>query len=293
MHSFEKLTCNGLMNIVEEESEEYEFIKKGFLKGMGFMQHATNIISVRKNNVSSNLTRQARLQSFHIFSKAVSIKNGGDAKVRGAWYGGSLDQLIDILSFGFTRCNIHDHDDDDDDESHGIGVSLFSANFSIDSAMCTVADENGLRHVLLCRVIVGKFESVAADSKQSQPSCNEYDTGVDDILAPRKHIIWTAFMNSYIHPDYILSFYYENIKDPEIFGTLKPRSEYVSFPNLVAKVSTHLKPSQMCLLLKTYRVYQAKKVTREIWIKKMRKIVGDKLLHSVITHKSNGDVQPL
>ncbi|KAL5053670.1 hypothetical protein RYX36_034352 [Vicia faba] len=245
MHSFEKLTCNGLMNIVEEESEEYEFIKKGFLKGMGFMQHATNIISIRKNNVSSNLTRQARLQSFHIFSKAVSIKNGGDAKVRGA------------------------------------------------CAMCTVADENGLRHVLLCRVIVGKFESVAADSKQSQPSCNEYDTGVDDILAPRKHIIWTAFMNSYIHPDYILSFNYKNIKDPEIFGTLKPRSEYVSFPNLVAKVSTHLKPSQMCLLLKTYRVYQAENVTREIWIKKMRKIVGDKLLHSVITHKSNGDVQPL
>ncbi|CAL5214261.1 unnamed protein product [Lathyrus oleraceus] len=290
MHPFEKLTCNGLMHIVEEESEEYEFVKKGFLKGMGFMQHATNIISIHKNNVSSNLTRQARLESFHVFSQAVSIKRGGDAKVRGAWYGGSLDQLIDILSVGFTRCNINIHDDD---ESHGIGISLFSANFSIDSAMCTVEDENGLRHVLLCRVIVGKFESVAADSKQSQPSCNEYDTGVDDILAPRKHIIWTAFMNSYIHPDYIISFNYKNIKDPEIFGTLLPRSEYVSFPNLVAKVSKHLKPSQMGLLLKSYRVYQEKKITREIWIKKMRKIVGDQLLHSVITHNSSGDVQSL
>ncbi|CAK8578650.1 unnamed protein product [Lathyrus sativus] len=285
MHPFEKLTCNGLMNTVEEETEEYHFVKKGFLNGMGFMQHATNIIAIHKNNVSSNLTRQARLESFHIFSKAVSIKRGGDSKVRGAWYGGSSDQLIDILSFGFTRCNV--------DESHGIGISLFCANFSIDSAMCTVADEDGLRHVLLCRVIIGKFESVAADSKQSQPSCNEYDTGVDDILAPRKHVIWTAFMNSYIHPDYIISFNYKNIKDPEIFGTLKPRSEYVLFPNLVAKVSKHLKPSQMCLLLKSYRAYQEKKITREIWIKKMRKIVGDKLLHLLITHKSNDDVQAL
>lgn len=219
MHPFEKLTCNGIMKTLEKESEEYEFVKKGFLKGMGFMQHVTNIISIHKNNVSSNSTKQARLQSFHIFSKAVSIKNGGDAKVRGAWYGGSLDQLIDILSFGFTRYNINIHDHDDDDESHhGIGISLYSANFSIDSAMSTVADENGLRHVLLCRVIIGKFESVAADSKQSQPSCREYDTGVDDVFAPRKHIIWTAFMNSYIHPDYILSFNYRNIKGKWIFS---------------------------------------------------------------------------
>lgn len=47
--------------------------------------------------------------------------------------------------------------------------------------------------------------------------------------------------------------------DPEIFGTLLPRSEYVLFPNLVAKVSKHLKPSQMGLLLKSYRVYQVSK----------------------------------
>lgn len=44
--------------------------------------------------------------------------------------------------------------------------------------------------------------------------------------------------------------------DPEIFGGLKPQSQYVSFPNLVARVSNHLKPSQMFLLLKSYRVYQ-------------------------------------
>ncbi|KAK2438362.1 putative inactive poly [ADP-ribose] polymerase SRO2 [Trifolium repens] len=277
------------MNIVEEESGEYQYIKKGFLKGMGFMMHATNIIAIHKNNVSSNLTKQARLDSFHIFSKAVSIKCGGDANVRFAWYGGSLDELMNIVSFGFTGCNIH-VDEDNGGESHGVGISLSSANFSIDSAMSSVADENGLRHVLLCRVILGRVENVPADSKQSQPSCKHYDTGVDDISSPKKHIIWTAFMNSYIHPDYILSFKYNYITGPEIFGTVKPRSEYVLFPNLVAKVSNHLKPSQMSLLLKSYRIYQEQNITRELWISKVRKIVGDRLLHSVIT---GGDMHPI
>jgi hypothetical protein len=98
---------------------------------MGFMMHATNIIAIHKNNVSSNLTKQARLDSFHIFSKAVSIKCGGDANVRFAWYGGSLDELMNIVSFGFTGCNIH-VDEDNGGESHGVGISLPSANFSID-----------------------------------------------------------------------------------------------------------------------------------------------------------------
>jgi hypothetical protein len=75
-----------------------------------------------------------------------------------------------------------------------------------------LADENGLRHVLLCKVILGRVENVPVDSKQSQPSCRQYDTGVDDILSPRKHIIWTAFMNSHIHPEYIVSFKYNYVK---------------------------------------------------------------------------------
>jgi hypothetical protein len=128
------------MNIVEEESGEYQYIKKGFLKGMGFMMHATNIIAIHKNNVSSNITKQARLDSFHIFSKAVSIKCGGDANVRFAWYGGSLDELIDIVSFGFTGSNIHVDEDNGGGESHGVGISLSSTNFSIDRYVVSYMD---------------------------------------------------------------------------------------------------------------------------------------------------------
>ncbi|XP_027347926.1 probable inactive poly [ADP-ribose] polymerase SRO2 [Abrus precatorius] len=268
MLPIENLVKKGLMNI-EEGRDEYQFIKNGFLKGMGFMGHATMVMALYKNNVSFSLARQARWDSFKIFSEALAIKCGGDANVRYAWYGGSLDELIEVVSVGFSGCKNHDNDND---ECHGVGISLFSANFSIDSAMSTVADEHGLRHVLLCKVILGNVEAVPAGSKQSQPSSKQYDTGVDDISAPRRHIIWTAFMNSHIYPD------------QEIDGPLKPRSQYVLFPNLVARVSNHLKPSQMSLLLKSYRIYQEQKISREVWIHKVRLIVGDRLLYSVITN---------
>ncbi|TKY60114.1 inactive poly of ADP-ribose polymerase SRO2 [Spatholobus suberectus] len=284
MQPMENLVRKGLMKV---EGSEYQSIKNGFLKGMGFMGHATTVMALYKSDVSSSLARQARWDSFKIFSKAVAIKCGGDANVRYAWWGGSLDDLLEIVSVGFSGCKNHDDDDDDSDECHGVGIPLFSANFSIDGAMCTVADEHGLRHVLLCKVILGKVEAVPAGSKQSQPSSKQYDTGVDDILAPRRHIIWTAFMNSHIHPDYILSFKYNYMKDTEFYGALKPRSPYVSFPNLVARVSNHLKPPQMSMLLKSYRIYKERKISREQWVNKVRLIVGDTLLHSVITKPSD------
>jgi len=124
MERIENWVGKGLMK-VEKESEEYESIKNGFLKGMGFMGHATTIMALHKNDISFSLARQARWDSFKIFSKAMAIKRGGDANVRYAWYGGSLDELLEIVSVGFNGCKNHD-------ESHGVGIPLFSVPFSID-----------------------------------------------------------------------------------------------------------------------------------------------------------------
>lgn len=130
MQPIDIMASKGLMKIVEG-SREYQYIEKGFLKGMEFMRHATTIVAIHKNDVSKScLARQARLDSFEIFSKAVAIKCGGDANLKCAWYGGSLDELVEIVSIGFTGSNIHVQDDDND--SHGVGISLFPANFSID-----------------------------------------------------------------------------------------------------------------------------------------------------------------
>lgn len=67
-------------------------------------------------------------------------------------------------------------------------------------------DGCGLRHLLLCRVILGKMELVHPDTEQSHPSSEEFDSGVDNLLSPKRYIIWSTHMNTHILPEYVISF---------------------------------------------------------------------------------------
>lgn len=70
---------------------------------------------------------------------------------------------------------------------------------------CAV-DIDGLRHLLLCRVILGRTEVVAPGSEQCHPSSEDYDSGVDNLSAPTKYVIWCSRMNTHVLPEYVISF---------------------------------------------------------------------------------------
>ncbi|CAL9091316.1 unnamed protein product [Musa textilis] len=63
---------------------------------------------------------------------------------------------------------------------------------------------SGLRHVLLCRVILGAAEVVVRGSRQSQPSSHSFDSAVDNQNTPTRYIIW--------HPDAQTPLYVPSIK---------------------------------------------------------------------------------
>lgn len=67
-------------------------------------------------------------------------------------------------------------------------------------------DEDGLRHLLLCRVILGRPEVVHPGSEQYHPSSEEFDSGVDNHIAPKRYIVWSTYMNTHILPEYVISF---------------------------------------------------------------------------------------
>lgn len=67
-------------------------------------------------------------------------------------------------------------------------------------------DENGLQHMLLCRVIMGNMELIHPGSEQLEPSNENYDSGVDDLQNPNRYIVWEMYMNSHIYPEYVVSF---------------------------------------------------------------------------------------
>lgn len=67
-------------------------------------------------------------------------------------------------------------------------------------------DEDGVKHMLLCRVIMGKMEQISPNSEQYNPSCEEFDSGVDNLACARKYIVWSSHMNTHILPEFLVSF---------------------------------------------------------------------------------------
>lgn len=65
----------------------------------------------------------------------------------------------------------------------------------------------------MCRVILGKIEPICAGSEQSQPSSEEFDTGVDNLEEPNKYVVWSCYMNTHILPSFVISF-----KAPSLTG---------------------------------------------------------------------------
>lgn len=74
------------------------------------------------------------------------------------------------------------------------------------SFQSSVADEDGLRHLLLCHVLLGRTEIVRPNSGQSNPSSEKFDSGVDNLACPKKYVVWSTRVNTHILPEYIVSF---------------------------------------------------------------------------------------
>lgn len=78
--------------------------------------------------------------------------------------------------------------------------------FDFFSASYYDVDENGFQYVILCRVIMGNIEVVHPGSKQVHPSCESYDSGVDDLNDPKHYIVWGMKKNTHIYPLYAVGF---------------------------------------------------------------------------------------
>ncbi|KAH7857523.1 hypothetical protein Vadar_013627 [Vaccinium darrowii] len=202
-HSDQYAICiqNG-MTKVEEGDRIHQIIKNCMVTGLG---NDTKVVAIHRN-LNSGPTGQVRLESFRIFREVVANKCGGNANVKHAWYGASRDEIYEIIRHGF--CRIYDEGSD----SYGFGVYLSPLDSAGDCVSSSVPDEHGMRHMLMCQVLLGKMEEVRVGSNQHEPSSTEFDSGVDNISAPRKHIIWGAYMNSHILPQYVVSFKMPDVK---------------------------------------------------------------------------------
>ncbi|XP_027332833.1 probable inactive poly [ADP-ribose] polymerase SRO5 [Abrus precatorius] len=247
-----------------------DLIRSRFVRGLGSHGLKPEVVAIRRN-ASSTVMAQARVQSFQIFASAVAKLRNGNANVKYAWYGASgKEEIADIIQHGFGPSKSH-------------GLRLSPEDSPLESVKSSVVDKDGLRHLLLCRVILGRTEVVPRGSEQCHSSSDEYDSGVDDISDPKEYIVWCNRINTHVLPEYVLSFRLSSLKGHVKTGEpFRPSSPWMPFPTLISVLSKILPPPDIAFIAKFHRDYREKNISRHELIQKVRLIAGDKLLVSVI-----------
>ncbi|XP_057467364.1 inactive poly [ADP-ribose] polymerase RCD1-like isoform X1 [Actinidia eriantha] len=179
------------------EAVSLDYVRNMFIEGMKPFSDA-NILSI---NRCSSPMMQSR---WEIFQKQVEItqKCRVNPNVRYAWLASTKDALSSIMTYGgLAHCGPKVQ------SPYGVGVHLTSLKCALtSSAIYCDVDENDIRHMMFCRVILGNMEPVHPGSKQYHPSSDNFDSGVDDLQNPSHYTIWNMNMNTYIYPEYVVSF---------------------------------------------------------------------------------------
>ncbi|XP_051150487.1 probable inactive poly [ADP-ribose] polymerase SRO3 isoform X2 [Andrographis paniculata] len=260
--------------VLGAEEKQYEVITNLFLTGLQAVDPQAKVTSIHQCTRPGPMDKARR----EVFLKQMEImeRARGRSNVVFAWYGTSANGVENILLHGFgipTEMPRH--------KGHGIGIHLSPIRIPGISAMLSDMDESGEKHIILCRVILGRCEKVEAGSQQLYPSSVEYDTGVDDLDRPKWYTVWHANMNTHILPEYVVSY-----KPVNPFGIVNGAVNAPHSAELVAKLlfrlKTTLPPPRFQELQTIWASFKNGRLTKDLFMKQLRSAVGDDVLRSAI-----------
>ncbi|KAG6499000.1 inactive poly [ADP-ribose] polymerase RCD1-like [Zingiber officinale] len=291
-------------------------VQEMLLQGLGKLIDEKDIVEIYRTPLT-NVLGQVR---FNLFKAHVETtkKIRGNANVRYAWLASSKDVVDEMMSHGILKQPVQKR-------LYGNGLHLAPANCSDICASFADANENGLIHLMLCRIIMGNVELIHPGSEQSLSTNDNFDTGIDNLHQPKHYIIWDTNMNTHIYAEYIVTFKmtdklkaFLNWKESEShafaiqnssssdcllqdkafqsapdFGNQSqvpvagripkvPTSPWMPFSVLFAAISTKVPPEDMDLVHTHYDDFKKRNISRIDLVKKLRQIIGDKLLVSTI-----------
>ncbi|KAL2456500.1 Inactive poly [ADP-ribose] polymerase RCD1 [Abeliophyllum distichum] len=266
------------VTVLRGEEKGHLIVKNLFLSGLGMFQHGAKITLIHQCARTGPLDKARHA----MFVKQMEITKiaRGDSNMVFAWYGTSAKGVESILKHGFGMPGKVPGP-----EGHGNGIYLSPIRSPHNSAMLSDTDESGEKHIILCRVILGKCEKVEAGSRQSHPSSVEYDSGVDDLKNPKWYIVWYANMNTHILPECVVSYRPIDVSD-RVDGVSNVNWVPHGSNSLIAKLFSKLKsflPLPKIQELQTLcRSYKEGKLGKDIFMTKLRLVVGDDVLRSAI-----------
>ncbi|KAJ6833893.1 putative inactive poly [ADP-ribose] polymerase SRO3 [Iris pallida] len=272
--SHESSFC-GRISAINKEGEEFLRLKHRFHLSIGSLSQHCSVVDAYRNFRHCPMGK-ARLMAFRMFMKAMTEKRGGNQNMAYAWFGTSKDEAFRIMRDGFGVCGTPNN-------GGPFGLHLCSDSASADSVLSAPVDEDGLRHVVVCRVILGCPEELLPGSVQSCPSSEEHDSGVDNMQSPSRYIIWYPDVKTHVLPLYTLSVKLDLSSEGWRREPVhKPSSPWMPFSALIHALSKSVPPSTMCLIKKFHTEFVERKITRQQLIFRFRQLVGDRLLVSAV-----------
>ncbi|XP_022724468.1 probable inactive poly [ADP-ribose] polymerase SRO2 isoform X3 [Durio zibethinus] len=254
------------MKLLRETERTYLLVKSHFLNGMRRVDDGVMVTSIHQLKREGHLIK-SRLE---VLLKQVEITKAarGTSNMVYAWYGASAKVVETILAYGFGLPSKVPATD-----LYGIGVYLSPVGLPHLSANLTNVDDNGVRHLILCRVILGNVEKVEAGSQQYHPSSMDFDSGSDDPKNPRWYVVWSSNANTRILPECVVSF--------KPSGSMQGQPRPVmgvkySLDKLFSKIMGSIPPVKVQEILISYNTYkQAGMVAQDAFMRKLRLVAGD------------------
>lgn len=268
---------DGLQRVLEGDKIG-DLIRGRFMSRLGSLGNHTQVEAVYKNAFSDSKSRGI-MEDFGVWQGRMEQKRGGSANVQRAWCGVTKDEMVKIVRYGF-RFGLPKNDG-----SYGVGVYLTAKDSPLECVKNLVVDEDGLRHVILCRVILGKTEVIQPGSEQDCPSTTEFDSGVDSLESPKKHIVWNFDANSHILPEFVISFRapscLEGLITPQV-NQNKRTSSFMPFADIISALAEFLQPSAITSLNKSYKELKERKISQQDMIRRLKELAGAEILVSVV-----------
>ncbi|CAN6311744.1 unnamed protein product [Urochloa humidicola] len=319
--------CNLLLqqpnlDEVSRAQRTIEAVEKLLLQGMGSVIGSKNIIGIYRTPILDDCG-QLR---YPLHQKQVQVIgcHRGNANVRYAWLACSKSTVHEMMLNGVLqvhkpiKC-----------PAYGEGTLLTPAGRSDTCVKYSDVDENGIVHMMLCRVIMGNVEIVHPGSKQHRPSSDTFDSGVDDLKNPQHYIVWDMNLNRHIYPEFVVTIKLPsktkdslvtqedcqnssdvslvlnssspdctseemNLEAPPALGggcadpmlgdsmEKAPSSPWMPFSMLFAAISTKVSSENMDMVIGCYEEFKSKRISRAELVKKLRHVVGDRVLISTI-----------
>ncbi|XP_031270812.1 probable inactive poly [ADP-ribose] polymerase SRO3 [Pistacia vera] len=267
----QRADSSGWLNtkFLKETDRAYTLVRNYFLAGMKKTDAAVTVTAIHQCTRIGHLER-ARLDVFQKQIEMTKAARGASNTVY-SWHGTSARGVESILAHGFgVPSKI---------STYGIGVYLSPVGLPGLSAQLAEADQNGEKHVILCRVILGNVEKVEAGAQQCYPSRVDLDSGSDDPKNPKWYVVWPSNMNRHVIPECVVSYR----STGHLQGQLKgPSCTKYPLEKLFSKMKSSLSPTKLQEVMNLYHTYKAGKLAKDSFFKQLRLVAGDQMLLSTI-----------